>query len=131
MKSREQHRKAFHILAAFVGFVLLMLNVADAQLSEFYTISGDAVSLNNADFAALIDAANGLLRRPRLSRGDSASWQNGQTGSHGTIVVTNTFRHEAWLCHTLAYHTNPAAASTANAIILKWCKTPDGWRILS
>jgi surface antigen len=131
MKSRDRQRIAHHFAGAAMCFILLTPIGVDAQLSEFYTITGDAVSLNNADFEALIDAANGLLRRPRLSQGDKTSWQNGQTGSHGTIVVTDTFHHEAWLCHTLTYNTSPGTASSANTIRLKWCKTPDGWRILS
>ncbi len=131
MKSRDWPRIVQHIVAVAVGFILLMPIAVDAQLSEFYPITGDAVSLDNADFMALIDAANGLLRRPRLSLGDKISWRNGQTGSHGTIVVTNTFHHEAWLCHTLTYNTSPASASSTNSIRLRWCKTPDGWRILS
>jgi surface antigen len=131
MKSRDRHRIVHHIVAAAMGFILLMPTAVDAQLSEFYTITGDAVSLDNADFEALIDAANGLLRRQRLSQGDNISWQNRHTGSHGTIVVTNTFHHEAWLCHTLTYNTSPGSASSTNTIRLRWCKTPDGWRILS
>jgi surface antigen len=131
MKPRDRQKIVHHILAAVAGFILLMPSAGEAQLSGFYTIGSDAVSLNNADFTALIDAANGLLRRPRLSQGDNTSWQNGQTGSHGTIVVTNTFHYESLLCHTLTYNTNPAAASSANTTILKWCKTPDGWKILS
>ena len=84
---------------------VLLTNTARAQLTPFHTIGADGVSLNNADFAILVDAANGLLRRPGLANGASASWRNAQSGSHGTISVTNTFHRESMLCHTLSYET--------------------------
>jgi surface antigen len=105
---------------------------ARAQLTPFYTVGADGVSLNNADFTILVDAANGLLLRPRLANGANASWQNDQTGSHGTISVTKTFRRDSMLCHTLSYETTPMATSSANKTVLNWCHTRDGsWKILS
>jgi len=105
---------------------------ARAQLTPFYTVGADGVSLNNADFTILVDTANSLLRRPRLANGAAASWQNDQTGSHGTISVTNTFHRDSMLCHTLSYETIPMATSSANKTVLNWCKTRDGsWKILS
>ena len=105
---------------------------ARAQLPPFYTVGADGVSLNNADFTILVDTANSLLRRPRLANGATASWQNDQTGSHGTIGVTKTFRHDSMLCHTLLYETTPMATSSANKTVLNWCNTRDGsWKILS
>ena len=110
----------------------VLTDSARAQLTSFYTVGADGVSLNNADFTRLVDTANSLLRRPRLANGAAASWQNDQTGSHGTIGVTNTFRRDAMLCHTLLYETTPMATSSANKTVLNWCKTPDGsWKILS
>jgi hypothetical protein len=102
-----------------------------AQLAGFYPITSDGVSLSNSDFGLLIDAANGLLRRPHLAQGNSASWDSPQTGSHGTISVAGTFRHQSMLCHTLVYETNPMASPSGNILRLNWCKTPDGWKILS
>jgi surface antigen len=114
-----------------VFFSAASLASADAQLAGFYPITGDGVSLNNGDFALLIDAANNLLRRPHLTIGDSTSWHSEQTGSHGTIRVKNTFHHGSMLCRTLVYETNPTASPSSSTIKLNWCKTPDGWKILS
>jgi surface antigen len=105
--------------------------LAQAQLAGLYPMSSDGVSLNNADFALLIDTANSLLRRPHIVVGDSATWRSDQTGSHGTISVTKTFHRESMLCHALTYETNPVGAPSANTVHLNWCKTSDGWRILS
>jgi surface antigen len=103
-----------------------------AQLSGYYPITSDGVSLNNADFTMLIDAANGLLNRPHLVKGTNTSWRNEQTGSHGTISVTDTFHHGSMMCHTLNYLTDPMANPSVNTVVLKWCKTADGsWKILS
>jgi hypothetical protein len=87
----------------------IALDSAHAQLGGFYRITSDGVSLNNADFALLIDAANDLLRRPHLTKGDRTNWRSEQTGSHGTISAS-TFHHESMLCHTLIYETNPMAS---------------------
>jgi hypothetical protein len=125
-------------MAYFLRLMLLiclcavLTDRARAQLTPFYTVGADGVSLNNADFTMLVDTANGLLRRPRLAKGATASWQNDQTGSHGTISVTNTFRKDSMLCHTLSYETIPMATSSANKTVLNWCNTQDGsWKILS
>lgn len=125
-------------MAYFLRLMLLiclcavLTDRARAQLTPFYTVGADGVSLNNADFTMLVDTANGLLRRPRLAKGATASWQNDQTGSHGTINVTNTFRQDSMLCHTLLYETTPMATSSSNKTVLNWCNTQDGsWKILS
>ena len=110
---------------------MVALNFPRAQLAGFYPITSDGVSLNNAAFALLIDTSNGLLRRPHLATGDSASWRGEQTGSHGMISVTSTFRHQSMLCHTLNYEINPMAAASANTVKINWCDTPEGWKILS
>ena len=114
-----------------VCLILVLPETGHAQLlNPFYTIGSDDVSLNNADFEMLVDAANGLLRRPRLAKGASASWRNDQTRSHGTINVTKTFHRGAMICHTLSYETVPMGTRSANTTVaLDWCKTSDGsWR---
>ena len=119
-------------LSVMVFLGATMVSVGHAQLAGFYPIGSDAVSLNNADFTMLIDAANDLLRRPRLSSGATTTWRNAQTGSSGTIRVTKTFHDDAMLCHTLNYETVPMATPPANHLVLNWCKTRDGeWKILS
>jgi surface antigen len=124
-----------HILrSALVACLSMVLtHAASAQLTPFYTVGADGVSLNNEDFAVLVDAANSLLRRPSLANGATTSWRNAQSGSHGTISVTSTFHRESMLCHTLSYETNPmATTSQANTTVLNWCKTRDGsWKILT
>jgi hypothetical protein len=118
-------------LALALCLSAIAINPSHGQLAGFYPVTSDGVSLNNGDFALLIDTANDLLRRPHLRRGESASWRSEETGSHGTISVTNTFRHEAMPCHTLTYETSPMASSSANTLKLNWCETPQGWKILS
>jgi surface antigen len=118
---------------SIIGYLsAAMVSAGHAQLAGFYPIGSDAVSLNNADFSMLIDAANDLLRKPRLANGATTNWRNDQTGSNGTIRVTKTFRDNAMLCHALTYETVPMGTPPANRIVLNWCKTPDGqWKILS
>lgn len=104
---------------------------AHAQLTGYYPLGSDALSLTNGDFMQLIDAANGLLRRSPLPVGAATSWRNDKTGATGTIRVTQTFQHDAMLCHRLVYETIPAGAPTANRTNLNWCNTGHGeWKIL-
>jgi surface antigen len=101
------------------------------QLTGYYPMGADSLSLSNDDFVRMIDAANGLLRRSPLPVGTTTNWQNNQTGSTGTIRVTQTFRHGAMLCHRLVYETTPAGTPPANRTTLDWCDTGHGeWKIL-
>jgi hypothetical protein len=119
-------------LSMAIYLSILLASKVDAQLTGFYPIGADSLSLNNADFSLLVDAANGLLRKSPLRIGASTSWRNQQTGSNGTIRVTKTFHQDGMLCHTLSYETIPAATPPANTTVLNWCKTPDNqWKILS
>jgi surface antigen len=103
-----------------------------AQLTGYYPMGADALSLSNDDFARLTDAANSLLERTPLPVGSATSWQNTSTGSSGTIRVTQTFKHGSMLCHRLVYETTPAATPPANRTTLDWCNTGRGeWKILS
>jgi hypothetical protein len=107
---------------------LLLSGSAHAQLS-FHALGEDTLSVG--DFSALIDAGNALLRRPNLARGASQDWTNGQSGTKGTITVTDSFRHDGWACHSLLYHTVLQGGPTSSDARLKWCNTPGGWKILS
>jgi hypothetical protein len=119
-------------LSMAIYLSILLASKVDAQLTGFYPIGADSLSLNNADFSLLVDAANGLLRKSPLRIGASTSWRNQQTGSNGTIRVKKTFHQDGMLCHTLSYETIPAATPPANTTVLNWCKTPDNqWKILS
>jgi surface antigen len=118
--------------SAVMCFGALMVAQAHSQLLGYYPIGADSLSLNNEDFARLIDAANELLRKSPLPVGATTSWHNAQSGSSGTIRVTKTFNRNAMLCHTLTYETTPTATPPANRTTLNWCKTQDGaWKILS
>lgn len=101
-------------LSIAIYLSMLFASKGHAQLSAFYPIGADLLSLNNEDFSLLIDAANGLLRKSPLHIGASTSWRNQQTGSNGTIHVTKTFHRDGMLCHTLSYETIPAATPPAN-----------------
>jgi surface antigen len=122
----------FFRLMLLASLSAVLTNTARAQLTPFYTIGADGLSLNDTDFGILVDAANRLLRQPHLAKGTTTSWRNDQSGSHGTISVTNTFHRESMLCHTLSYETIPLATPPGNTTVLNWCKTRDGsWKILS
>jgi hypothetical protein len=111
---------------------VLLAGPVHAQLTGFYPMGADSLSLNDDDFRLMIDAANGLLRQSPLRTGATTTWKNSQSGSNGTIHVTKTFNRNAMLCHTLVYETLPAGTPQANRTTLDWCNTGGGaWKILS
>ena len=115
-----------------LSLAVLFAGPAHAQMSGFYPMGADSLSLNNDDFKLMIDAANGLLRQSPLRTGATTNWKNSQSGSNGTIRVAKTFNRNAMLCHTLVYETTPAGTPQANRTTLDWCNTGGGaWKILS
>ena len=121
-------------VTGLLGIVCLGIALAVpgyAQLTGYYPMGADSLSLSNDDFVRLTDAANALLLRTSLPVGTTTSWQNTQTGSSGTIRVTRTFTHGSMRCHRLVYETRPAGTPPANSTTLDWCNTGRGvWKIL-
>src|SRR6202008_2746134 len=66
-----------------LSLAVLFAGPAHAQLSGFYPMGADSLSLNNDDFKLMIDAANGLLRQSPLRVGATTNWRNSESGSHG------------------------------------------------
>lgn len=104
---------------------VLLGGSAHAQLTGFYPMGADSLSLNDEDFRLMIDAANGLLRQSPLRTGAETTWKS-QSGSNGSIHVTETFNRNAMLCHTLVYETMPGGTPQANRTTLDWCNTGGG-----
>jgi hypothetical protein len=105
---------------------------AQANIPGHDPLGTGALSLSNDDYEHLVGAADGLLRRSPLPIGTTMNWRNEQTGSTGTIRVTQTFRRGAQLCHRLVYETIPAGEPPASHTTIDWCDTGGGkWKIIA
>lgn len=99
---------------------------AKAQINPFRGSAG--TPLNNDDIAALIDATNRLLTRPKLAIGDSDTWSNPKSGAHGTVTAGSATQRKGLACRVMTYrHTVPGPQAERSGA-LTWCKTADGWK---
>jgi hypothetical protein len=63
--------------------------------------------------------------------GQSDSWRNPQTNSHGTSTITRVFTSGGMPCHLVRHHI-VAGPRPASNYRFTWCRTPSGeWKIKS
>jgi hypothetical protein len=119
------------MVALAVGLALAAAHPASAQINPFR--GSFANRLTNDDFVAISNAASSLLGRDNLTAGATEAWQNPKTGASGTIEVGRSFKFKTYGCYALHYTVMPGGAQgrSTNRTVLNWCKTGEGWRIVS
>ncbi len=100
---------------------------ASAQINTFRNNVG--TPLNAADIAALTEATNRLLDRPRLVAGATETWSNPQSGAGGTATAGDVVRRKGMTCRAIRYHHIVPGPAAERNVTLTWCKTADGWKI--
>jgi hypothetical protein len=118
-------------MAFVVAMGLAAAHPASAQINPFR--GSFANRLTNDDFEAISNAASSLLGRETLSTGAVEPWQNPKTGASGMIEVGRSFKYRTYGCYALHYTVMPGGAGgrATNRTVLNWCKTGDGWKIVS
>jgi hypothetical protein len=118
-------------LAVGLGLAAAMAPPASAQINPFR--GSFANRLTNDDFQAMSDAATSLLGRDTLTAGATEGWQNPKTGTSCTVEVGRHFKHQSYGCYALHYTVMPGNAQgrATNRTVLNWCKTGEGWKIVS
>jgi len=119
------------IMALAVGLALAAAQPAGAQINPFR--GSFANRLTNDDFQAISDAASSLLGRDNLTVGATEAWQNPKSGASGTVEVGRRFKYKTYGCYALHYTVMPGGAQgrSTSRTVLDWCKTGEGWRIVS
>ncbi len=121
--------------AKAVGTIMLVVlaagpfSAARAQVNPFWS-SRFSPQLTDQDRQYLINGTNELNEGPRPRAGQSVSWSNPNTKAHGTIELMHIYRRNDWTCHAMSYRNTPPRGHTRTYSV-NWCKTPDGWRIVS
>jgi surface antigen len=116
-------------LALLAGTGLLLPIAGQAQLNPFR--SSWRAGLSNEDFRLMNQAAEQLRNKTNVPDGTSTEWSNTRSGASGTITIDSTFHSRGMLCRKMDYSaTRPDGRAPATAT-LNWCKTPQGWKILS
>jgi hypothetical protein len=118
-------------MAFAIGLGLAAAHPARAQINPFH--GSFANRLTNDDFAAMSDAVTQLLGRDTLTTGATETWQNPKTGTSGTIEAGRHFTYRSFGCYALHYTVYPGGADgrSTSRVVLNWCKTGEGWKIVS
>jgi len=102
---------------------------ASAQVNPFWS-SRFGPKLTEQDRQYLMDSTNKLNDSPNPRAGQSLSWSNPNTKARGTVELTRIYRHNDMTCHAVRYQNTPSRSQT-RTYNLNWCKSPDGWKIVS
>lgn len=122
-------------LAKAVGAVTLIFLASGpflagrAQVNPFWS-SRFGPKLTEQDRQYLINGTNELNEGPRPRAGQSLSWSNPNTKAHGTIELLRVYRHNDMTCHAMRYRNTPPRGQTRTYNV-NWCKSPDGWKVVS
>jgi surface antigen len=124
------------VLTASAVALTITLGLAAAQpaAAQINPFAGQLANrLSNDDFRAMGDAVTRLLKRDPLPVGASENWRNPRSRSHGSVKVVRDFKHDSFACHAVDYSAIPGSGGgrSATHATLNWCKTPEGWKIVS
>ena len=114
----------------FLPLLLIIACLAGPALAQINPFRGSrGTPLNADDLAALQNATDLLLDRPRLAVGDSETWSNPQSGTSGTVTAGNAAQRTGLACRVVRYQISVPGARPERSVTLTWCKTKDGWKI--
>lgn len=111
-----------------IALVCLIPGAGSAQINPFG--SANRTALSGDDYAIANRAAQTLFHRPNKVAGMSEPWHNGRTGSSGAVTLREAFTHKGMRCRKVEYSGGVRGAEP-RAVDLNWCKTANGWKILS
>lgn len=117
-----------------LGLLLLvsMAAPAHAQINPFGTYRGPVMSAGDYKEAGQVVVK--LLNEKPATVGNSAAWNNPQSGNSGTFTIDSLFTKDGMPCRTVTAHVNYARASGQypRGFSLNACQLPDGqWKVAS
>jgi hypothetical protein len=111
-----------------IGLLVSVPLPALAQINPFVS-SRAAPRLSDQDMKLLLASVDQLNAQPDVSVGASNSWNNPETGSHGSSSVTRIFKSHGMTCHRLHHEVAAGGRTPPRTYDLNWCLTPDGsWK---
>ena len=122
-----QFRSPSWLSAAFVA--CLLPAAAPAQVIPFGPYFGPGLS--SSDNQMVFESAARVNAAAPGKVGQSDSWHNPQTKSHGSSTITRVFTSGGMPCHLVRHHI-VAGPRPASNYRFTWCRTPSGeWKIKS
>jgi surface antigen len=120
-------RSPWCLLASLVA--CLLPAVAQAQVIPFGKNFGSGLS--SSDNQMVFESAARVNAAEPGKVGQSDSWRNPQTKSHGSSTITRVFTSDGMSCHLVRHHI-VAGGPPARNYRFTWCRTPTGeWKIKS
>jgi hypothetical protein len=102
---------------------------ARAQINPFWS-SRFGARLTNEDLQGLIRGTDKLNASPEARPGSTTSWNNPASKAHGTIEITRIYESRGMTCHAIRYSIT-LPARPARDYNMDWCKTSEGWKVVS
>ena len=114
----------------FPLLLLLVAGLSQPALAQINPFRGSRdTPLNAADLAAITEATNRLLDRPKLAAGDAENWSNPQSGVSGTATAGKPVQRQGMACRVVLYRATVPGHNTPRSRTLTWCKTKNGWKV--
>ena len=118
-----------HLLSAALAVCVFLPMTAHAQVIPFLGNFGPGIS--PSDNQMVFESVARLNAAEPGKVGQSDSWRNPQTKSHGSSTITRVFTSDGMSCHLVRHHI-VAGGPPARNNRFTWCRTPTGeWKIKS
>ena len=118
-----------HCLSAALAVCLLLFAAAQAQVIPFAGNFGQGLA--PSDNQMLFESVARLNATEPSKVGQSDSWSNPDTKSHGSSTILKVFHSNGMTCHLVSHHIVAAKLPSRN-YRLTWCRTATGeWKIKS
>ena len=118
-----------HCLSAALAVCVLLPVAAQAQVIPFAGNFGPGLAAS--DNQMLFDSVARLNATEPSKVGQSDSWSNPETKSHGSSTILKVFHSNGMTCHLVSHHIVAARPPSRN-YRLTWCRTATGeWKIKS
>jgi surface antigen len=115
---------AAHLLVAFV------LAIPAAHAADPFRRSG--FRLDGSDYALLGAAAERLYLDDGVAVGSVETWDNPETGNHGTVTLVGKHKHQDMPCRRLQHDIEVKRTRDPYRFTVDRCRTDDGeWKILT
>lgn len=126
VKERYMRPRFLHCLWSALALWVLLPVAAQAQIIPFAGNFGPGLA--PSDNQMLFDSVARLNATEPSKVGQSDSWSNPETKSHGSSTILKVFHSNGMTCHLVRHHIVAARPPSRN-YRLTWCRTATGeWK---
>lgn len=115
----------FHLALSMLVLVALVAPDAPAQIDP---LAGSGFEFQEGDRPLLDEALEKQLTDGQI--GGIESWNNPESGNHGTMTLQNSYSFESLSCRRIRHDIRIAGKADTFAFVIDYCQTPDGtWKV--